>query len=124
MFKQFHFGYIEANIFNPYSTLFKKKILNSKKPALYAAKRSGLFIYPNPSNGIFNIRFEDTALVRHLSIEVQNMHGKRVFQKEAENVNTKYNLNMNLKKEGAGIYFVKVKADDRKLIRKIVLKQQ
>lgn len=69
-------------------------------------------IYPNPSNGEFNISFDNPK--GDFSIEIYSLIGQKVFEKE----NTRNNIISvtNLQK---GIYLVKITKDSKSTVKKI-----
>lgn len=68
-------------------------------------------IYPNPSNGIFNIRVD----VRY-ELVVTNVQGQQVFSSLIES-----NTNLDLSDQPAGIYFVRLTNNTQTLIERIVI---
>ena len=75
-------------------------------------------IYPNPSNGIFNVDVGnlDAAM---LNIEVIDQTGRSVFNKQIESVQNQA-LEMNLYSLPNGIYFLRVSADTFMKVQRIV----
>jgi endonuclease I/chitodextrinase len=71
-------------------------------------------IYPNPSNGDFNIIFDDANRVH--SVEIFSILGKKVFEKN-NNQNPSIVVN-NLQK---GTYLIKVTKDSKSRIEKIII---
>ena len=72
-------------------------------------------VYPNPSNGIFNLDIDAESVE---SIEVMDMTGK-IVQVELSNVANNYSLN--LANKPAGVYTVKVVSNNTIGIQKITL---
>jgi endonuclease I/chitodextrinase len=71
-------------------------------------------IYPNPSNGNFNVIFDDSNGVH--SVEIFSLLGQKVFEKE--NTRSSSVLVTNLQK---GTYLVKVTKDSKSIVKKIVI---
>ncbi|MBL7887172.1 MAG: T9SS type A sorting domain-containing protein [Flavobacterium sp.] len=76
-----------------------------------------LTIYPNPSNGIFNIAKNDIAID---SIEVFDVLGKKMGVK-INNQNSN-NLELDLTNVSTGIYFVKIQSNSQITTKKITKK--
>lgn len=70
-------------------------------------------IYPNPSNGIFNI-----ALGKSAKIEVYDMTGRRIY---VTNGSTGVNT-VNLNGKGTGIFVVKIIEESSVITKKVVIK--
>ena len=69
-------------------------------------------IYPNPSNGLFNINMSESALF----IEVYNFEGKRLLKFE----NTENQLSIDLTDYAPGIYFVSIMNVNDKAVIKLI----
>ena len=73
-------------------------------------------IYPNPSNGSFNI---SNAYGNDLTIDVLNMLGGSVLKLQS----SERNININLTNQNKGIYFVQmVNKQGEKTVKKLVIK--
>lgn len=70
-------------------------------------------IYPNPSNGKFNIDFEDYG---NYSLEIFSTIGQKVFDLKESN---KQNIEVNHLQQG--IYLVKITKDSKSIVKKIVI---
>ncbi len=76
-------------------------------------------IYPNPSNSIFNISIElDKS--NDLNIRVYDVIGQLVSDKKINNT-MGGNYSIDLSSETSGIYFVEIKTNNSKVVRKINL---
>ncbi len=71
-------------------------------------------IYPNPSNGNFEINLGNTS--KNTSLEIYSLLGQKVFGKE--NINTETVLISDFQK---GIYLVKVTQNSKSVIKKIII---
>jgi hypothetical protein len=80
----------------------------------------GVSVYPNPSNGRFNIKLnslpEQTA-----AIKVFDSAGKQVFIKELDITQSKMLQRINLSGVDNGIYLLKVESGDQTFSEKIVI---
>lgn len=70
-------------------------------------------IYPNPSNGKFNIDFADYG---NYSVEIYSVIGQKVFELKETN---KKNIEVNHLQQG--IYLVKVTKDSQSIVKKIII---
>jgi endonuclease I/chitodextrinase len=71
-------------------------------------------IYPNPSNGNFNVIFDDSNGLH--SVEIMSLLGQKVFEKE--NTASSSISVTNLQK---GTYLIKVTKDSKSIVKKIVI---
>ena len=74
-------------------------------------------VYPNPTNGLLNIRINN--YVGKVSFQVIDINGRTVLN-ENENFNTEKSINLNFL--SAGIYILKVTGDNMNFTEKIILK--
>jgi len=72
-------------------------------------------VYPNPSNGLFNLTLEG---ISESTIEIYNVEGKKILSKIQENEEV---LSFELQTEG--IYFVKIINTDFVETKKVVVKK-
>ncbi len=81
--------------------------------------QNNITIFPNPSNGYFYFHVNDIKTA-HISITVFDDIGKKILYKRyTKHSNT---LLFNLSGYKPGLYFLKIKLDDKIIIRKIILK--
>lgn len=66
-----------------------------------------LEIYPNPTNGIFNIKF-DTNIGEEITVEIFDQLGKKVLLKKEKATGKIYLKELNLKDYYSGLYYIKV----------------
>lgn len=72
-------------------------------------------IYPNPSNGIFNISLGTISAEK---IEVYDINGRLIFN--TSNVESNIETKIDLTNASTGIYFVKIEADGKNIVKRIV----
>jgi PKD repeat protein len=84
-------------------------------------KNKDVSIYPNPSNGNFNIDLKDLHS-KTLYINIYNMQGKLLFSQKADNVNGNYSQEVALDKYAKGIFNIEIITDEKIIHKKIVLK--
>jgi subtilisin-like proprotein convertase family protein len=76
-------------------------------------------VYPNPSNGNFNIQF-NTSSSNGIKVLVHDMRGRSIFENEFSSSAT-FNQNIHLNNAQAGVYLLTVTDGDRKEVKKIVV---
>jgi hypothetical protein len=64
-------------------------------------------IFPNPSNGLLNVRFE--TQLENASLEIRNVLGAVVLRKEV----TETEIKLDLKNQPNGIYFILIQLDNK-----------
>jgi hypothetical protein len=69
------------------------------------AQKRHLNVYPNPSNGIFNLTINESLM--NYTIEIDNVLGEVVYQSLVKPANGA-NVEINLSKQNAGIYLYRV----------------
>jgi type IX secretion system substrate protein len=74
---------------------------------------TGITIYPNPNSGKFTIDIRDFENVR---VEVYTISGQLVLQESL----IQYSNQVDLTEYSKGMYFVKMKTDNKTIVRKIV----
>ena len=75
-------------------------------------------VYPNPSNGIFNLDMSFTE-PQDVSVLIYDIMGRKVYDKTLRNVWIEIN-SIDLSNEPNGIYFATVLSKDKRLIRKLI----
>ena len=101
----------EAVKYFDYQAYFYVNELNSVKEN----KIINIDLYPNPSNGIFNINL--TVYSRPVNILITDMTGKEIY--EAQITNNK--IQVDLSKQAAGIYFIKLNNKEQTITQKIIV---
>jgi len=76
-------------------------------------------IFPNPSNGIINIKFNN-SLNKNYDINIYNVIGSKVFVENNINANSQLKI-LNLSKLNKGIYFIEISAENYKGRKKIII---
>ena len=102
---------IYVNVIDPYIFMANSNI--EMKSILYT-------IYPNPSNGDFNLNVSglDYGLVK---VSISNIIGTQVFETEVEASNGSLSKELHVNYLSNGIYFVKINSGKKELIKKIVI---
>jgi minor extracellular serine protease Vpr len=109
-----------AGKINAYDAL--KYIINGTNINYYSAKESDINLYPNPSDGNFNIK---SILVIHekIAVKVFNLKGMLVY----ENINLVFKNNessFDLSHLENGIYFTELSYGNKKVIIKTAILKQ
>jgi subtilisin-like proprotein convertase family protein len=69
---------------------------------------SNFKVYPNPSNGIFNLEF-NSKNTSDVEISVFDMMGRSILKRVFKNKSTKFKENINIQNISSGIYILQVK---------------
>jgi len=77
-------------------------------------------IYPNPSEGIFNIEFV-SEVRQDLNVRIVNMIGEFTLMENLEQFSGSYKTNINLSSKSSGVYFLEIITNDGVLYHKLVL---
>lgn len=84
-------------------------------------KQAHIIIYPNPSNGIFNIELGSTNLNSSITYIVTSATGQTIL-KETQVISINNTFVLDLSKLSTGVYFLKLGSGTNKLIKKILIK--
>ncbi len=80
---------------------------------------NGINVYPNPSNGVFNVSGEFSTN-NNVTITVLDITGKTVLIKKLDNVSI-LNQEIDLSSNNKGIYFVKINNNDKTATYKVTV---
>ncbi len=80
---------------------------------------SDFTVYPNPTNGSFNIKFNSSSN-NDIAISVHDMRGRQVFNNTYQNSGL-FDQNIQLDNVQAGVYLVTVQEGDKKVVKKIIV---
>jgi hypothetical protein len=78
-------------------------------------------IFPNPSDGLFHIAFNDNLGTGSIKIEVYNTIGQKVYARGFPNCD---GLSVNLNQQEDGIYFVRVKHNGELYSQRIIVNKK
>lgn len=81
---------------------------------------SDLIISPNPNTGNFTISM-DHFIAEELQISIFNVLGELIYSSKAENINGKFNKELQLGNPAKGIYLLKVNAGEKLFHKKIIV---
>jgi sugar lactone lactonase YvrE len=85
--------------------------LSDATPAVSAP---GILLYPNPSNGVFQLGIRNKQLGMTCNIEIYNILGEKVYSQ----IITSSNYQIDLSNQPAGIYLLKLQSEDGSMITK------
>jgi hypothetical protein len=83
---------------------------------------NNFYVYPNPSNGRFYVRFDATRPVDEATLTVTNVTGQQVVGKQILNPGKKMLEEINISGLAPGVYMVELKADNERFVRKLIVK--
>ena len=102
------------------STASTNTLISSASIADLSTEVLNLVIYPNPSNGKFNISYT-TSDVDQVKIELQNVLGQIVYIDQLTELNGKFSKEVDFSKFGQGEYFLRVIDSKSNIVRKVVI---
>ncbi len=79
---------------------------------LSVAANEETLVYPNPSNGIVNIKYSST-FSRQMQINVFDVSGRLVFSKTTSAIKGNNNLQLDLRNLNSGSYYVELKSSNQ-----------
>jgi len=80
-----------------------------------------LQLYPNPNSGRFTVSFESKKVQKEVMLSVTNMVGQQVMQERYQNTSERFSKEIDLSSAGKGVYFVELKTDDERVVKKVVV---
>ncbi len=84
----------------------------------YAQELMSVSVYPNPSNGIFNINIEDVqSTMYNVQCKVFDITGKEIYN----NIITNNQSTINIMHLPSGIYFLQVCNEQVRIVKKVVI---
>jgi hypothetical protein len=112
-------GYDMAPV--PTSNITIKDISNLgvKKSKVSAAE---VLVYPNPSSGQFNVRFNDFKSSK-ATVIISNITGQVVIKKEVELTGNNQNISFSIPNHNQGVYLLKVISDEDTKTLKIMIEK-
>lgn len=80
-------------------------------------------IFPNPSNGISTITFENESKGM-LSIEIFDLQGKRIYTQDKIEFDNYYEEEINISNQSSGIYLIELSLNGKKYTKELVVAQK
>jgi len=81
---------------------------------------SGMALFPNPNDGKFTLLFKNDFTGK-IYIRIKDVSGKTIRQYYSDKAQNVFLENMDLKKQGSGIYFIEIEYDGKNDVRKVVV---
>lgn len=78
------------------------------------------FIYPNPSSGSFTISGTFHQPVKQLNFVITDLVGRQIYSRELLHTGDSFNEQFNITNQPAGLYLVVIRADNQKIVRKLL----
>ena len=75
-------------------------------------------MYPNPASNVVSISLDNSS--ENISIIIYDQLGRRVLNKDFENVNNKVQISLN--ELNKGVYYVQVVSETTKFTKKLIIK--
>jgi hypothetical protein len=82
---------------------------------------SRLLLYPNPTEGRFSLSFAAHKTVDRATVTVTSITGQTVLEQQYSNAGKEFVAELDLTAMPRGIYLVELKADNERLIRKVIV---
>lgn len=114
----FRFKFVADDATNEEGAMIDDLVITGVLPVHEFDEIGGLSIYPNPSNSIFNINWTQG---NDFSISVFDLTGKLVAQEKSNSKSLRI-FSLDMSKFSKGIYFAKIKVDDKQSTKKLILK--
>ena len=111
----FRFIFVTDELTNEEGVLIDDFVIDGTLSLNDQTLQSSFAIYPNPSDGVFNLLWSTTDKA---TISVYNFMGKLIIQKK--NITSNYSLN--LENYSTGLYFIKMTVNGKQATKKILLK--
>ncbi len=80
----------------------------------------GLNIYPNPNNGVFNLKF-NLAEEGKVIVRIFDVNGKEVYTDKERKFKGEYNKEIDLTEFGNGTYIINIEQNDKSTVKKIIV---
>jgi len=77
-------------------------------------------IFPNPSNGAFNVTF-NTAVKANYKVTVVNTLGQKIYEEALNSFSGSYSKQLNLEQYGKGVYMINISDDDNSSTKRAVV---
>ena len=77
-------------------------------------------IYPNPSSGIFKIRFNDTWK-GNVDLRVLDIFGRSQYMRNIDNSSGQLEHEVDISNKSDGVFFVELSQEDKRVIKKIII---
>lgn len=116
----FFLGYDMAPV--PASNIVIKDISNLGVKKSAASISAEVLVYPNPSSGQFNVRFNGFKSSK-ATVVVSNITGQNIMKKEVELTRNDQNVAISISNQNQGVYLLKVITDEDTKTLKIIIEK-
>jgi hypothetical protein len=79
-----------------------------------------LSLYPNPTSGMAKLSYTSDVYVKDLELTITSTTGQVISVQKFKDAGREFMTDVNLSDQARGIYFVEIKADGERIIRKLV----
>jgi len=79
-----------------------------------------LEFFPNPSKGIFNLKFDSEDAV-DTQINIYDMNGKEVYSKFVENFEGTFDEDIDISGSEEGAYILEIVKDNKRFNKKVII---
>ncbi len=79
----------------------------------------GIYVFPNPNNGLFNLRFAVTEKT-NVNIQLSTLTGAQLFTEQLPNFSGDYNRSLDMSHLAHGVYIIRIEAGGHTYFRKLV----
>ena len=79
-------------------------------------------MYPNPTEGRFTLGINSGKDIAKMDVVVTNITGQTVLARSFSHTGTQFTASLDLSTAARGVYFVEVKADGDRIVRKLVIR--
>ena len=111
-------GYISGET-EDFILIFRKKwgvnVLNT-------SDFEGFSVHPNPSNGKFVVQFSTGSAIKDVNIRLTTVSGQLVKEQSYSHEGGMFYQSLDVTGQPAGVYFVELSADGKKMIDKLIIK--
>lgn len=78
-------------------------------------------VYPNPSNGLFNLAFDVTG-VKDMQLEVRDLSGRLVYSQSLQGISGQTQLAIDLGNASQGLYLLSLRSNDWSVTEKLIVR--
>ena len=94
--------------------------INEKTASVKDFVFKGFNLYPNPSNGTFNLEF-DVVNSGKVSVQIFDIRGVLVVEKNFYTNSSKFSKSISFSKASRGLYALKIRNDDKQMTQKLII---
>ena len=78
-------------------------------------------LFPNPTTGLAKVNLTTRSAVKEIEMTITNMTGQVLKKETFSQPGTQFSTTIDLKEQPRGVYFVELKADNERIVRKLVV---